>query len=335
MSREEIQKLLGGYATDTLSETERSALFEAALEDQELFNALQNEYALRELLDDAELCDQVRRALQATANPKTEFSWRRWAWGVALPAVVAVIVILVMYRPRAPERIQTARVEPPLAASAPEAAPLPAAKKQSTTVRRLERAASAIAPSSAAKKSSTPVGALARATPAIPEAPAPAALDQAQRAEAPLATRYVASAARPVIPDSVRQRFSAGFDANASLYQGPLVRYSLVRSGSEGNAVRVEVSTGIAGYLALYRVDATGSLQRIYPTNDVAMQVLPNLTVQIPMEPVKVEVGEKLRLVVVPAAPPGVIGALGGAANDAVQLQAPSVPLMVDIQLGP
>src|ERR1017187_7593148 len=40
MSREEIQKLLGGYATDTLSEAERRALFEAAIEDQELFDAL-------------------------------------------------------------------------------------------------------------------------------------------------------------------------------------------------------------------------------------------------------------------------------------------------------
>ena len=52
MSREEIQKLLGGYATDTLSEAERRALFEAALEDQELFDALAKEQALREVFED-------------------------------------------------------------------------------------------------------------------------------------------------------------------------------------------------------------------------------------------------------------------------------------------
>jgi hypothetical protein len=338
MTQDEIRKLLGGYATNALTADERRILFEAALEDQELFNALQNEDALRELLDDTELRDQVRRALAAPGVPKTKFSWRRWAWGVALPAVVAVIVILVMYRPKAPEPIpqpiQTARVEPPKVAAAPEVAPPPQAKTQSTPVRRLERAAPAIAPSPAAKKQSTPVEALARATPAMPAAPAPAALDQAQRAEAPAAASFRAGAVRPVIPDAVRQQFSAGFAANASLYQGPLVRYSLIRSGSDVNTVRVEVSTGIAGYLALYRVDAAGNLPRVFPTNDVAVQVLPNVTMQIPMEPVRVEAGERLRLVVVPGTAPGVIGALGGAANDATP-QAPSVPLVVDIPLSP
>jgi len=303
MTQDEIRKLLGGYATNTLSADERRSLFEAALEDQELFNTLQNEDALRELLDDAELRDQVRLALAAPATPKMGFSWRRWAFGVALPAVVAVGVILVMNRPKAPEPIpqpiQTARVEPPQAAAAPQSAPPPVAKKA-----------------------------------------APAALASAQRADAqaPVARSFRAGAARPVIPDAVRQQFSAGFATNDSFYQGPLVRYSVVRSGPEGHAVRVEVSTAIAGYLALYRVDKAGSLQRVYPTNDMAMQVLPNLTLQIPMEPVKVEVGEKLRLVVVPAAAPASIGALGGAlngtANDA-KVRAPTVPLVVDIPLGP
>ncbi len=314
MTQDEIRKLLGGYATNALTADERRILFEAALEDQELFNALQNEDALRELLDDAVLRDQVRRALQAPATRKTAFSWRRWALGVALPAVAAVGVIVVMNRPKAPEPIlqpiQTARVEPPQVAAAPETAPPPAAKKQSTPVRRLTRAA-----------------------PAIAAAPSPSPLESAQRVEAPLATSFLAGAARPVIPDRVRQQFSAGFAADVSLYQGPLVRYSLVRSGSDGNAVRVEVSTGVAGYLALYRVDAAGSLQRVYPTNDVAIQVLPNLTLQIPMEPVKVEVGEKLRLVVVPAAAPAVLGTLG-AVSDA-KVKAPLVPLVVDIPLGP
>jgi hypothetical protein len=46
----EIRRLLGGYATGTLTEEERNLLFSAALEDQELFNALADEEALRELL---------------------------------------------------------------------------------------------------------------------------------------------------------------------------------------------------------------------------------------------------------------------------------------------
>ncbi len=40
MTQDEIRRLLGGYATNTLTDGERTALFEAALEDQELFDAL-------------------------------------------------------------------------------------------------------------------------------------------------------------------------------------------------------------------------------------------------------------------------------------------------------
>ncbi len=40
MTQDEIRKLLGGYATNALTADERRMLFEAALEDQELFNAL-------------------------------------------------------------------------------------------------------------------------------------------------------------------------------------------------------------------------------------------------------------------------------------------------------
>ncbi len=52
---------------------------------------------------------------------------------------------------------------------------------------------------------------------------------------------------------------------NAPLYQGPLVRYSLVRSGPAGDDIRVEVTTGIAGYLALYQVDTRRNRERVYP----------------------------------------------------------------------
>ena len=40
MKDEDIQNLLGGFATSTLTESERELLFGAALHNQELFNAL-------------------------------------------------------------------------------------------------------------------------------------------------------------------------------------------------------------------------------------------------------------------------------------------------------
>src|ERR1039458_7309245 len=68
MSREEIQKLLGGYATDTLSEAERRALFEAAIEDQELFDALAKEQALRDVLHDPSARKTLILALAASTR---------------------------------------------------------------------------------------------------------------------------------------------------------------------------------------------------------------------------------------------------------------------------
>ena len=52
MSQDETRKLLGGYATDSLTEAERRVLFEAALQDQELFDELAGEQVLKEVLDE-------------------------------------------------------------------------------------------------------------------------------------------------------------------------------------------------------------------------------------------------------------------------------------------
>ncbi len=126
------------------------------------------------------------------------------------------------------------------------------------------------------------------------------------------------------------------------------MRYSLIRGGPAGDNIRVEVTTNLAGYLALYRVDAAGNLKRIYPADAVAMRVSPDLTIQVPNEPIKIGgAGERLRLVILPAALSEVIGQLGragvagGAVNGAVlgtgaaPLSALRTPLVVDIPLAP
>lgn len=339
MTQDEIRKLLGGYATNALTADERRILFEAALEDQELFNALQNEDALKELLDDPVVRDQVRLALVIPAkhSRRLGFSWRQWAFGVAMPAAVAVIAIVLMNRANAPKLISMSqpamspalapKAEPNEVASKLKVAPPPAAKKQSASVR----------------------------APQAQAIPAPVELESARRPYAAAARAFRAADVRPMIPAAVRQQFSAGVASNAPLYQGPLVRYSVVRSGPDGNAIRVEVSTQIAGYLALYRVDAAGNSKRVYPDSDTAALVAPDVTIQIPNSPVTMaHAGERMRLIVVPAAPSTVIGQLssgrqlsgdrlagvaGGAVNGAAQpavaepLRAPVSPLVVDIPL--
>ncbi len=103
MTQEEIRKLLGGYATNTLSERERAALFQAALEDQELFDALHNEDALRELLDDPVSREQIRQALQP-AGPGPRASWmpRRWLIATSSLAAAAAIGIAIFVWQRPP-----------------------------------------------------------------------------------------------------------------------------------------------------------------------------------------------------------------------------------------
>ncbi len=349
MTQDEIRKLLGGYATDALTADERRILFEAALEDQELFNALENEDALRELLDDPVSRDQVRRALagQIASKRRPGFWSRRWLLGVAIPTVAAVILIIVMDRANAPRliappvEVASDQVASSQTAAAPKPAPRamklePKASVKAKVLGQVASSRTAAAPQLAAPAAAPESVAPAAARPLL-AVPAPTAQLEATR---PAMASFRAAGPAP-IPEAVRQQFSAGFPANAPLYQGPLVQYSVARGRQDGNAVRINVSTAVPGYLALYRIDAAGNAKRVYPTADVATPVLPNIAMQIPINPVKVGAGETLRLVVVPAVPPETIGQLGGALNGAVSgtgaapFPQPAKPLVIDIPLVP
>src|SRR5258708_13415367 len=98
MTNEEIHKLLGGYATNTLTEAERKVLFEAALDNQELFNAMQEEQALKDLLSDPVSREQVRQALATSTPSKQAAAWGlQWGiWGSAASAVMAAILSLTL-----------------------------------------------------------------------------------------------------------------------------------------------------------------------------------------------------------------------------------------------
>ncbi len=72
MIPDEVRKLLGGYATGTLTDEERNLLFSAALQDQELFDVLADEEGLRELLAEPAtrqtLLEQLQRQPQLEAS---------------------------------------------------------------------------------------------------------------------------------------------------------------------------------------------------------------------------------------------------------------------------
>jgi hypothetical protein len=90
---EDVRKLLGGYATGTLTEDEKKELFDAALYDDALFAALADEQALKELLDDSAVRAQV---LQATENPRFSVigALREWFEHPKAKALVATGAVL-------------------------------------------------------------------------------------------------------------------------------------------------------------------------------------------------------------------------------------------------
>jgi hypothetical protein len=80
MAEHDLEKLLGGFAADTLTPEEKQALYTAALQDQQLFNALADEQVFKELLADP----GVRRRLLASLEQKStsgagdSLSWLDW-----------------------------------------------------------------------------------------------------------------------------------------------------------------------------------------------------------------------------------------------------------------
>jgi len=93
VSREDIARLLGGYATGTLTPEEQQTLFAAALEDQALFDELAREQALRDVLSEPAARAQLLAALEDPPRRR----WRFSDWMLrpaALTAATACLVLL-------------------------------------------------------------------------------------------------------------------------------------------------------------------------------------------------------------------------------------------------
>src|ERR1017187_3598733 len=222
MSAEDIKKLLGGYATGTLTADEQQALFAAALQDQELFDALAREQSLRDLLRDPAARAELLSALDTPASRPGGF----WQWlrrpmvaGLAVAAVAEIALVGVavwkgthVVRPAptivAEMKRQDAAAAVPTAPAAPPAKPAEG--------RPQTKLADAPAAAMAEKKAAHVM--------ALPSAAQPAAGARAQVAEAPAARmkdKAIVTAMAPAtppppaaMPASVARRAEA--DATAS-----------------------------------------------------------------------------------------------------------------------
>src|SRR5690242_7250633 len=133
MSEHELDKLLGGFAADTLTPEERQKLFTAALQDQQLFNALADEQALRDLLADPVVRRRLIQALNQTgaSGAGGSLSWLDWlrrpatlayAGGLAV-AVFAVVLGTKVYQESLRQTALPVATEDTKAAAPPSAAP--------------------------------------------------------------------------------------------------------------------------------------------------------------------------------------------------------------------
>lgn len=142
MAEHELEKLLGGFAADTLTPEERRQLFTAAMQDQQLFNALADEQALKELLTDPAVRRRLLQSLNDTSPAPAggSASWLDWfrrpanlalAGGLAT-AVFAVVLGTKIYQDSVQQATRSAATEalPPATPSVPApAATEPSAPK--------------------------------------------------------------------------------------------------------------------------------------------------------------------------------------------------------------
>lgn len=138
MPEHDLEKLLGGFAADTLTAEEKQQLYQAALHDQTLFTTLVDEQAFKELLADPVVRRRILQSLQATnsATAGGSLSWLDWfrrpaglAWAGGLTAAVLAVVLGVrIYQDSlrgAGQSVATEEARPaaPLVAAPPTAQP--------------------------------------------------------------------------------------------------------------------------------------------------------------------------------------------------------------------
>jgi hypothetical protein len=263
MNRDDIEKLLGGYAPGTLTPEEQQALFEAALHDQALFDQLADEQSLRDLLRDPAARAQLLASLEDQAGtPWYRRWWRPLVASAAMAAVASVGIYLV--RNGAPARRPVAVAEvrlPPAPEKAPEtAAALPPAPERKREVRKAAAPKPAPAAPLAAQGSvAVSLGAVRASDAAAPGARAlyyAAGASEQKAAAAP-------SPGSPARPMMSMARLAQLGGAPAAAHLG--LKYSVLRQSAtgefteadpaqvqSGDTIRLRFEANDPGYLYLW-----------------------------------------------------------------------------------
>lgn len=374
MTSEQIRKLLGGYATNTLTEAERKSLFDAALDDQELFDALHQEQALKDLLADPISREQVRQALEKGGDTGAPWWSRWWTWTGAAAAVAATVMIVAITRP-------PAHMPTPVAApqSKSEAAGQPAEKLE-RAVKAEDAKVAEPAPPPAAKPARARLSAALRAErkdvatisqpPANAAAPSaqpvtsnqpPASREQVQVTDAaqsaPVQVQTRASDTQALAQQAQSTYASALRDkeqdqVSAGLLKSGLapISYRVLRRDSNGvdkpltpgaelkagDMIRFTIVPAISGYLFLDRREPSGAWTRVFPQPVTGLRVTANASTTIPDSPITVtDTDQNLRIAVTPTQTAGFSKSEKKAKASVSADEAAQAPLIVNLVIGP
>jgi hypothetical protein len=134
---DDIRDLLGRYATGSLTAEERKRLFEAALDDQDLFEELAREDEMKELLAGPGVRQRLIRALEP---PKRKVPW---VLALAPVAVLSALLMVILMRPvpKPPQQVAVLTPPAPPAVNAPSPQPsgVPVPLKRRTVARSPEQ----------------------------------------------------------------------------------------------------------------------------------------------------------------------------------------------------
>jgi hypothetical protein len=259
VTREDIHKLIGGYATGSLSQAERAALFEAALDDQDLFDELGREQALKELLDEP----GAKQRLIAGLSPRQQGAWLRrpWPWlsiAGALAFAAVIVSVLLVRHPEVKETQEIAQAQIPKA----------------TRTFREPAPAQPVAPKLAAPpvletSPLEPPAALKKVAPALPAQDAVAAAKDSAAAENLRVAPLVAPAPQRPVPAPGAAVGAVGGFAGAGGAARP--RAAQLQQGNAGLAK----TAAPAGFAFTYSVTPEGML-RIQPAADGFLTVIFN-----------------------------------------------------------
>ena len=331
MNRDEAYKLLGVYATGSLTDEERRILFEAALEDQRLFNALQDEQALKDLLDDPFSREQIRKA---AIDTRTKPAWMRYGWmwaSAASIAVASLVVVLALRRESAPSPAAAVTMRQPAAQDELKPAAPPTSVKQE----QASRPAIKDIPAALRPRLSSRAGGREKYKTQTPQEPAsaPVHVAAAEPEKPTIAAQFPPfipppsgnAATAPAAPavTALRESETSGYApraAKAMSYSGlaaappRVVSYILAKrldtglyaavapTGTfhAGDVLRITVVSAIPGRLWIESRDTTSmEWKRLYPLGDDSINVAAGEQYTVPV-PLEVKSGQQVRTVIVP-----------------------------------